>query len=82
MCDLEIVIRNKAVNIKVTGYSPPTLAILSGLYGDSVPADPGYVEWEANTGNYLLDYYINNESDVIRESIEKQLMKVLEANNE
>lgn len=77
-----VTIRNTSVGILVTGYAPAIVARTSGSYDDCDPADPGYVEWEANTGSTLLNYYIDNESAVIRDMIENQLIQILEARNE
>ena len=64
--------------IKVLDYSPPVPAQLSGPPEDCYPAEDGEIVWVADTGNYMLDNYINNDEscfEEIDEQLEKQIQE-------
>ena len=76
-----VTVKGFDAKIKVIDYSPPVPARISGPPEDCYPADDGYLDWEAATGNELLDEYISDDEsshDDIEEQLEKQIQEGME----
>lgn len=61
----------------VENYEPPTPARINCDPNDSEDADPGSIEWRANTGSKLFDNYINDDPDMLQ-VVEIELEKAIQ----
>ena len=81
MPNYKIDLKGTEVNIEVSNYSPPVPAILNRAPEDCSPAEPSEIDWIADTGNELLDDYINEDQDS-HEDIEEKLEQEIQKGNE
>jgi len=67
-----VTIHGYDVEVFVISVTPLIPAKISGPPEDCYPEEGGEIEWEAVTGNDLLNDYINNDESCF-ESVEEQL---------
>lgn len=63
MSDFTIDVKGYDTIITVTDFSDSVEARTSGPPEDCSPAEPGHVDWHANTGNDMLNEYIDNDDE-------------------
>jgi len=76
MCEgnYTVVVSGKSIDVTVTDYIPAIKGMYHLLPKDCYPDEPEDIQYKANTGNEVLDYFLDNYVfEVVDAHICKQL---------